>query len=225
MPGRTGRWADAHSRRRGCLETTTSPCKAARVSEAQDVCVTFVRAWSESVLRQIERILDAKEDARRLNRQLDREWDQDAEKALEVVWRRNWTEEHALVWSMHQLERWVSRLARERGSEPSQEHGVLRDLRNALEHLDEAMLDGGHVAEAGDDPRMNRSLRRLPGGRLMIATSGNLFGTLSLADLEAVAREQHDLMEQESLERKEAMIEAAIDSYIDDVIAARRELR
>ena len=40
-----------------------------------------------------------------------------------------------------------------------------------------------------------------------------------------IAREHFERMEDEAFEREEAEIEAAIDSYVDDVIAARRELR
>jgi hypothetical protein len=184
-----------------------------------------VRAWAESTLRQVERVREVKQDAAELNRQLDRDWDEDQAKLLESLWRRNWTEEHALVWSLHQLERWWSRLALERSSEPPEANASLRDLRNALEHLDDAVLDPGHLAEAGDDLSVNRSLRRLPGGRLLIATGGKLFGILSLDELEEIARDHFDRMEEEAFDREEALIEAAIDAYVDDLIAARRELR
>jgi len=195
------------------------------MSEAEDVCVTFVRAWSESVLRQVARVKDVSREAAKLNRQLDHEWDPSTDEALSAIWRQNWTEAHALVWSIHQLDRWGRRLAEERGEEPPREHLVLRDVRNTLEHLDEARLDKGHVAEPGEDQSRNRSMRRLPGGRLYIATGGKLFGSLELAELETIAREQLERMKQESMEREEAMIEAAVDSYIDSVIDARRETR
>jgi hypothetical protein len=94
-----------------------------------------------------------------------------------------------------------------------------------LEHLDDAVLNQGHLAEGGDDPSVNRSLRRLPGGYLAIAIGGKLFGILSLDELEAIAREQFDRMEEEAFASEDASIEAAIDSYVDDMIAARRELR
>lgn len=58
-----------------------------------------------------------------------------------------------------------------------------------------------------------------------MATGGKLFGTLDLRDLEAIAREHFERMEDEAFEREDTAIEAAIDSYVDDAIAARRELR
>lgn len=195
------------------------------MSEAEATCVTFVRAWAESTLRQIDRVREVRGRAASLNRQLDRDWDPARERKLEPLWRQNWTEAHSLVWALHQLERWATRLARERGLDPAEPDEQLRDLRNALEHLDEAVLDRGHLAEAGDNPRENRSLRRLAGSSLLIATGGKLFGTLELADLESMAQEHFDRMEDEAFEREEAQIEAAVDSYIDDLIAARRELR
>ena len=56
---------------------------------------------------------------------------------------------------------------------------VLADLRNALEHLDEAELDG-YLASAGNHPRRNRSLRNLPEAQLRIGmtTSSRLFDLL-----------------------------------------------
>lgn len=198
-------------------------CKSLYMSAAEEACVTFVRAWAESALRQVERVREVRQQAARLNRQLDRDWDRDLARELEPLWRQNWTEEHSLVWTLYQLERWASRLARERGSAPVEPDAELRDLRNALEHLDEAVLEHGYVAEAGEDPRRNRSLRRLPGANIEIATGGKLFGTVNLRDLEAIAREQFERMEKEAFDRDEAEIEAAIDSYVDDVIAAHKE--
>lgn len=195
------------------------------MSEAEATCVTFVRAWAESALRQVERLREISARAATLNRQLDRDWDAELESTLEPLWRQNWTEAHSLVWALHQLERWATRLASERGVEPKEADPQLRDLRNALEHLDEAVLEKGHLAEAGDDTRANRSLRRLAGGSLSIATGGRLFGLLNLDDLESIARDHFDRMEQEAFDHEEALIEAAVDSYIDDLISARRELR
>ncbi|MFG1626261.1 hypothetical protein [Kribbella sp. NPDC049227] len=120
----------------------------------------------------------------RLNRQLDREWDRDLGEVASRVWRQRWTEDHTLVWSIHQLDRWARRLAKERGKPIPDEDPLLRNVRNALEHLDEALFDEEHSAEPGDDPKTNRSLRNLPGGRLDIATGGKLFGNLELGELE-----------------------------------------
>jgi hypothetical protein len=61
---------------------------------------------------------------------------------------------------------------------------VLADLRNALEHLDEAKFEG-HDAVPGE---RSRSLRALPGGRLPIATGDGLaFGLIDVGELESRA--------------------------------------
>lgn len=195
------------------------------MSSADDVFTLMVHSWSESVLRQVDRVREVGRESARLNRQLDRDWDSELDAVARGVWRQRWTEEHALVWAIHQLDRWVRRLAKERGEETPEEDPLLRDVRNALEHLDEALFEDEHTAKSGDDPKMNRSLRRLPGGHLGIATGGKLFGNLELAELEAIARGHLDRLEQEFHEQEEAMVEAAVDSYIDDLITDRRELR
>jgi hypothetical protein len=109
--------------------------------------------------------------------------------------------------------------------EPPAHNAELRDLRNALEHLDDAVLNKGYLAEAGDDPKSNRSLRRVAGGKITIATGGKLFGRLDLGHLETIGREHSERMEDEAYEREEALIEAAVESYLDEVLAERRELR
>lgn len=153
---------------------------------------TFVRAWGESVLRQVDRVHQVSQEAARLNRQLDRDWDPDTDEVLSGVWRQYWTEGHTLVWATYQLEQWVARLATERGEAP-QTYTLLKGVRNALEHLDQARLID-HVADPGE--KGNSSLRRLPGGRLLIATGGDkLFGFLTLTELATIARERLDALE------------------------------
>jgi hypothetical protein len=91
------------------------------------------------------------------------------------------------VWAAHQLERWVRRLALERGAAEPDPDSLLTDLRNALEHLDEAELDG-YVASAGDHPRRNRSLRNLPDAQLRIGAPVDPRRLFDLLDSEAVER-------------------------------------
>src|SRR6185312_16774374 len=81
----------------------------------------------------------------------------------------------------HQLERWAQRLAEERGDVPQPRDRVLADLRNALEHLDEAQFEGHH-AVPGEG---SRSLKELPGSQLRIATGNGLaFGLIDVSELE-----------------------------------------
>lgn len=104
-----------------------------------------------------------------------------------------------MVWAAHQVERWAQRLAEERGEEPPPKDKVLADLRNALEHLDEAGFEGG---AAVPKDRRSRSLMALPGGRLPIALEdGKAFGLIDVGELESralgvVAAVEDELMEQ-----------------------------
>ena len=165
------------------------------MSDADNVFVTMVHAWSEFVLRQVGRVRDVGRESARLSRQLDREWDRDLDEVARGVWRQRWTEEHALVWAAYQLDQWARRLAKERGEEMPEEDVLLRNARNAVEHLDEALFDEEHIAEPGDVLKKNRSLRDLPGGRLTIATGGKLFDNLELGELETFARRHLDRIE------------------------------
>ncbi len=111
--------------------------------------------------------------------------------------RQLWADEQALVWAAHQLERWTRRLALERDQEPAPRDRVLADLRNALEHLDEADFDGG-AAVPGDG---SRSLAALPGGRLSLRSgSGLAFGLIEVGELERRALALVEAVEEELME-------------------------
>jgi hypothetical protein len=111
--------------------------------------------------------------------------------------RQLWADEQALVWAAHQLERWTRRLAAERDREPVPRDRVLADLRNALEHLDEAEFDGG-AAIPGEG---SRSLAALPGGRLSLrAGAGMAFGLIEVGELERRALALVDAVEAELME-------------------------
>ena len=112
--------------------------------------------------------------------------------------RQLWADEQALVWAAHQLERWTRRLALERDQEPPPRDRVLADLRNALEHLDEADFDGG-AAVPGEG---SRSLAALPGGRLSLRSgSGLAFGLIEVGELERRALALVEAVEEELMEK------------------------
>jgi hypothetical protein len=123
---------------------------------------------------------------------------------------------NTLIWAAHQLEQWSQRLAREREREPPQPDQVLADLRNALEHLNEADLDDGE-AMAGL-LGSNRSLRRLPGGGRSIALGGGSIGEL-IADGELERRALA------VLKHVEDVLEAEIQAQIDALEWEARKLR
>lgn len=171
------------------------------MDDQEETCQYFVQIWAEAVMRQVERVREARDKDRRLFRSYDRmdgiysPDELDLAKSARAVW----SEEHTLVWAAHQVERWTQRLAAERGEDSPPRDEVLANVRNALEHLDEAEFEGSH-AVPGDSG--NRSLRKLPDGRLSLSTGRNLaFGLIDPAELErralgVVAAIEDELMEQ-----------------------------
>jgi hypothetical protein len=162
--------------------------------------------WPEAVMLQVERVRQIRRKAGADGRAYERmeDWSP-TELDLARNSRAQWAEEQTLVWAAHQVERWAQRLAEERGEEPPPRDQVLGDLRNALEHLDEADFDGGH-AVPGDK---SRSLRALPNSRLAIKTGHRLaFGLIDVDELERRALAVVRTVEDE-------LMEAAADWWAD----------
>jgi len=158
------------------------------VSAAEETAEALVDVWVEEVRRLVPEVRAVREKYDRDSRAMDRNdsWPQLTEHDMFTNWRRLWAAQHHLVWAAHQLERWVARLARERRMKVPKPDPVLADLRNALEHLDEADLDE-FTATASSNPARTKSLRKLPGGQLLIGTSGNprrLFDLIDSAEIE-----------------------------------------
>jgi len=152
------------------------------MDDAEPHCRSFVQTWAEAVISQVKQVRQLRLDAARRGRAYER-MDGHGPDILDLQKdaRTLWAEEHKLVWAAHQAERWVRRLAIERGEEPPPRDKVLADLRNALEHLDEAEFDG-HNAVPGS---AKDSLARLPDGRISIATGhGRAFGLIDVEELE-----------------------------------------
>jgi hypothetical protein len=151
-------------------------------------------------MRQVERVREVREKDRKLFRAYERmeDWSPD-ELDLARSSRAQWAEEHTLVWAAHQVERWAQRLAEERGDDPPPRDEVLANVRNALEHLDEAEFEGGAAVPGRIG---NRSLRKLPGGRLPLSTGHDLaFGLINPSELESralgvVATVEDELMQE-----------------------------
>jgi hypothetical protein len=149
----------------------------------------FVRMWAEAVIRQLKRVREQQE------KSAGDLWLYDHEplgiaptnEDLQRNFRVRWAEEHMLIWAAHQLERWVKRLAIDRGKTPPAPDPVLADVRNAMEHLDEADFDEHGTAVPGSlGP--NWSLRRLPNAQLAIGVGGGRIGGGILAVEELVER-------------------------------------
>src|SRR3954454_2813121 len=158
------------------------------MSAAEDTAEALVDVWVDDVRRLVPEVRAVREKYDRDSRAMDRDdsWPPITEHDMFTSWRRLWAAQHHLVWAAHQLERWVARLARERGMKVPKPDPVLADLRNALEHLDEPDLDE-FTATASSNPARTKSLRKLPGGQLLIGTSGNprrLFDLIDSAEIE-----------------------------------------
>lgn len=133
-------------------------------------------------MRQVERVRQIRKKADTDDRNYERmeDWSP-AEADLAKNFRAQWAEEQTLVWAAHQVERWARRLAKERGKPASPPDKVLANVRNALEHLDEAQFDDGH-AVPGD---RSWSLEALPNSRLAIETGERLaFDLIDVDELE-----------------------------------------
>jgi hypothetical protein len=145
----------------------------------------FVRIWAEEVTRQVSHVRRLRDkDARDLRAaEYGEDWSP-TDEDLHRNFRALWPAQHQLVWAAYQLERWRRRLAMERNEAPPPLDPVLANLRNALEHLDEAELGDELYAEAG--ATRNRSLRALPDSRLLLGTDGRLL--FSLVDPDDVER-------------------------------------
>ncbi|MGH3923261.1 MAG: hypothetical protein ACREX8_05955 [Gammaproteobacteria bacterium] len=167
------------------------------MNPAEGTCEEFVRTWAEEVRRQVARVRELRETFATQMGQAEhgaslgqREltgYGDPSPGQLDATSRRLWVAQHQVVWSAHQLERWSQRLAKERGDTPSSPDPVLVNLRNALEHLDDAEFeDEGHAA--ADSDRRNRSLHALPRAELFLGPDeyggSKLFGLIDPADLE-----------------------------------------
>jgi hypothetical protein len=148
-------------------------------------CRYFVQLWAEAVIRQVRRVREIRAKFNQQFRAIERMDDGPDVLDLQETSRGVWAEQHALVWAAHQVERWARRLALERGDDPPPRDQVLADVRNALEHLDEAWFEGNHAIPG----ERSRSLEALPDSRLEVITSGGglAFGLIDVEDLERCA--------------------------------------
>lgn len=178
----------------------------------EKLCKTFVQMWVEAVIRQVQRVkalrIKAAKDGRNFERMED--WSPTTEDLAENF-RAQWTEEQTLVWAAHQLERWAKRLSEERGQDAPQSDNVLADLRNALEHLDEAEFsnEASFVKSAvPGEGKKNRGLRALPSSSLSISTPEGAgppaFGLIDVEELERRAEAYVRKIEDEMMDEAES---------------------
>lgn len=178
-------------------------------TQAEETARHFVRVWAEAVIRQARRARDIRQAGADNWRAHDRGEDfAPSPHELELDFRTQWAEEHLLVWSAHQLERWRGRLARERGETPPPENQDLKLARDALEHLDEAAFVDDAARSPAATGFAGRALRVLPGQRLRLSLDdGNLFEVLDPEQLDQEALEVVKSVEQELADRAVAAYE------------------
>jgi hypothetical protein len=104
-----------------------------------------------------------------------------------------------LVWASYQLERWNRQLSVARRETPPAEDAVLKQVRNALEHLEDAQFfNDTATARPGD----KRALAKLGGLPVVLADGGPVFELIDPDDLErravAVVRSVQDRLDQEA---------------------------
>lgn len=157
-----------------------------------DHALMFARAWAERLDAELPSALDAVSAFALKIRQAEygEDWSPN-DREIDAAFRRMWTANVTLVWTAFQVERWTARLAAEADEEVPAPVQYLQDLRNALEHLDEAaFVDGDAVVPGVERKRKGWSLAKLPRERLPIASwrpGGNLFGLLDVDAIRTLA--------------------------------------
>lgn len=127
-----------------------------------------------------------------------------------------WIEQHLLMVSAQQFEKWVKRMAGARGETRPEEDRLMRLLRNSLEHLDEAELNDVEVLPG---PSGNRSLRDLPGGRLPLGVTLGADKVLvcNLVDVDEIEKNCRQLANEILDEIEGPAVDTYVDWMIDDV--------
>lgn len=153
-------------------------------NDAETQALMFVRAWAEEVVRQVERVTETRRSVGGAYR-MQGEIEGIDEEFLAGRFRELWTAEHTLLWAAYQLERWRTRLDKERDNGQREEDKELKQARNVLEHLDTADFVGDRaVAPALPPSEPGRkkprdphwSLRKLGGLDISLTDDGTFCG-------------------------------------------------
>lgn len=179
---------------------------------------SFTRRWAEGTLRQAARYREAYRHAYALDdcwERLDSDtlrWD-DVVEASETAW----VEGHLLVVAAHHMDTWHRRMLTESGSPEPESSPGLADLRNALEHMDQALFVDGEPVRDPTANRKNWALDKLARSPALYLQSKRMYllGLLDVDNLETAARHiAGDIIDE---------IEApAVDAYIQGLIDERR---
>lgn len=156
-------------------------------SADDDVPLFLARSWAE-------RTVNALRDARALRRRF-RSLDEAHERMdvdhltwndVQTAFGEAWTAECLLVITASQFEVWLTKLYLARGRPAPERMPYLRELRNAVVHLDESEIDEDEWT-ATPGPSQGRGLGALPHAELTIWLNGtgNILNVISADTLEA----------------------------------------
>ncbi|MFJ8963312.1 hypothetical protein ACIRG5_28395 [Lentzea sp. NPDC102401] len=176
----------------------------------------FAQRWADGTLRQARRLRHALKAASDMDRAYER-MDAPGITELDIAAKIDevWTEQHLLMVSAQQCEKWATKMAAARGETRPEEARLMRLLRNSLEHLDEAKLND---FEALPGPSGNRSLRDLPNSRLPLGVTLGADNVMvcDLVELDEIERNCRQLADEIGDEIEGPAIDAYIDWMIDD---------
>ncbi|OLZ59575.1 hypothetical protein [Amycolatopsis keratiniphila] len=185
------------------------------LDEAEYEAAGLMQTWAEALLRQAERHRSTWQKVRLAWDHYDRDTDEgpDREKRSQLF-RELWADSHLLVWTAHQLELWVARLAKERGEAVPAVDPHLKVIRDVLEHLNEAEFRNGYAVpgraalEAIENNRAWKKqkwkgLLQLPGKELStgLLDNGTVFELLEPTIFEAAARRALDQLDEQRMDR------------------------
>lgn len=196
-----------------------------------DNTADFTRMWAEAVVRQVQAVRSIRVAADLQLREAERgeDWSP-TDEDLQRTWREHWVTEHTLIWAAYQLQCWAVRLGNELRSESGRrlmaskidvpDDPILRDLRNVLEHLDEANLVDYFAAADGTPGTSNRSLRRMPGEMLeLVLGHHHAFQLIDPDDLERRALVVLEALDAESDAHTEYLGEEYLANHSGDPTA------
>jgi hypothetical protein len=161
-------------------------------SDGDDIPLMLARSWADATFEMLELSRKRRSDYRSISRTYDR-MDGDAVDLamLHRAIREVWSTDCLLILSASNLEAWIRKLYRARRRKLPEPLKHLKQLRNAIEHLDDANIDEETwTATARLQQSKKSGIGALPNQELAIGISGDglLFGILSHDDLEGLVR-------------------------------------
>lgn len=186
-----------------------------------DYALLFARAWSERLEGELAASVEATRSLDAMWRAYDHGDDWIDQFALDKAFRTKWSADATVIWTARHVDRWTAKLAQMTGQPEPVPVPALRTLRNALEHLDEAVFDededDGYATVPPTATRKKFALADLPNGRLLIGTeaSAKLYGLIEVDALRELASTLTARLDG-------LMDEMASDYYAQQIIDERR---